>query len=651
MNPIHPPTKHTTLSPLGTPVKSSRLWTDALVPRADGGWNWIGQFYNDKDEHPTEWVVMNLETGERHHCFDVPYTPGTRGHQANSKFRISNQLRAANGRVFFPAESAWWWYYDPETQTVVDGGRVPDSTDSLLYSMVFNHNGEMLYGGTLGNSDSSGLPEVLTIDPDTLVVTPLCRVGSAHVHTHNAYAYYLCADGDWLYVLVGEDIWEVVAVNLRTTTKTQTILNPTTTPIARAWFEQKPEGMTVKLQESGQPDSQLWIVEGKLYPYDEHYIPGDLPFPQGNTTPYTNPITAPPEIDESLCPGLLKWRPNQSTGAWTEMPFCITYPGPIPIESLLLLPDGSLLGDVVDYQGFFRFHPASGSMSVSGPFPGVTEGRSRLVVGGKAYISGYPNAPLWEYDPNAPFATTGPRDTWNPKYLREYSDGVSLSGVKRSVTLAYSSKSDRLYMAGLRDRSGHGAGIGYYDFPSKQFAGLNAGLHFYVGGLGLVVFDNLFNNAGLVVFSGTIGDNPDFPGQTPPVAELVLYDLDLNQGIEPQARELGLLDTGYLFRTSEPTVVVGLSRSGQLLYRWDIVLKQLLNSVTLPSDVGIATQGPSGIITTVFDSTLVQIDPLTLEMTSLGILDDPAITSIVQSGHDLYVSIGAELYAIYGASA
>jgi hypothetical protein len=115
MNPVNTPI---TLSPLGTPVKTSRLWTDALVPRAGDGWNWIGQFYNYRDALPTEWVVINLEgVVAPQHYFDDPYTVGDRGHYANENFGISNQLRAANGRIFFPAYSGWWWYYDPAIRT------------------------------------------------------------------------------------------------------------------------------------------------------------------------------------------------------------------------------------------------------------------------------------------------------------------------------------------------------------------------------------------------------------------------------------------------------------------------------------------------------------------------------------------------------
>src|SRR6185295_7002231 len=129
------------------------------------------------DLNPTEWVVMNLETGVYHIDHDTDWFAGQRGRYGTGGFSRTNQMRAPNGRVFFPSVSAWWWHYDPETEIVVDGGKVPGATDSLMYSMKFNVDGSMLYAGTLATTASQRRPLVLTIDPVTLVVTPLCRVG------------------------------------------------------------------------------------------------------------------------------------------------------------------------------------------------------------------------------------------------------------------------------------------------------------------------------------------------------------------------------------------------------------------------------------------------------------------------------------------
>jgi hypothetical protein len=100
--------------------------------------------------------------------------------------------------------------------------------------------------------------------------------------------------------------------------------------------------------------------------------------------------------------------------------------------------------------------------------------------------------------------------------------------------------------------------------------------------------------------------------------------------------------------------------SGTLLYRWDIVYKQLLKSVTIPTDVCVATQAPTGAITVVVGSKdiqshpptcrglrVVRIDPVTLTGTLLGTLPGPVISNIVQRWQNLYASIGADLYAIH----
>src|SRR3569623_1386508 len=48
---------------LGTPVRAVRTWTKALAPNKHGGWNFITQAYEPKSSSPSEWVVVDLDTG------------------------------------------------------------------------------------------------------------------------------------------------------------------------------------------------------------------------------------------------------------------------------------------------------------------------------------------------------------------------------------------------------------------------------------------------------------------------------------------------------------------------------------------------------------------------------------------------------------
>jgi hypothetical protein len=643
---------------LGTPVYGATKYGEFLVPRNGGGWMYGEQLYVYPNHNPTEWIVTHLETGDYTRQVDNIYTPNTRGQYASTNYNTSNQLRAPNGRVFIPAQNNYVWYYDPNTELVQLLPKIPSigitNSDSLVYTMVFNHDGSNLYGGTLGNNLASPIfhPEVFVLDPVTLAVNVITRVGSA-VRTQPTYAYYLWADGNYLYVCVGEGTWEVVAVNL--TTGATTVLGSSSTN-AFASFEMKPEGLTAKVftnhGRSGQTVDQFWCVDGVRYTYTAGYNPATLPFTPRDVTQYSNPVSLPPQIDNTFGAQGVQWRANGSTGNWTLVPFSIQYGDGINIESLRTLPDNSLIGNAENYTGWFRYYPTTGVTTYFGPFQGISgEPKARLVVGGYLYASGYPNGPLWKYDRNAAWDTAGGT---NPVLLGYYSDGTILSAIKRSTHMAYSETHNRLYVAGLLQRSGSGGGIGYYDFGTHTFGGTHTNLGFYQAHLGLAVFDEHDR----VVFSGQIGPDPDNPGSPPPAsASLVLYDHNLTE-IERQTPIIGAQETGLLYRTDEPNVVIGVASAGYA-YRWDIVSKTLLKSVdlTVYGTVvsGTQTQLDNKNILVVIGSTLYTINPLTLEISSNGDFPSSSIASGVvamrQSGRDLYITSGPTLYALYGTAA
>src|SRR6185295_6947402 len=173
-----------TLTPLGTPVVSARNWAEGLVPRNGGGWIWMIQLYNYPDHNPTEWVVMHVEDGLYHIDVDTDWTPNDRGRYVSSSnlHTIKHQQRAPNGRLFWPAISCWWWYYDPADEIVHDMGQFnTGGPNDGFYSVAFNHDGSKLYSGSIaaGNSPNH-LPSAVEFD---VLATPptgrdLGRVGS-----------------------------------------------------------------------------------------------------------------------------------------------------------------------------------------------------------------------------------------------------------------------------------------------------------------------------------------------------------------------------------------------------------------------------------------------------------------------------------------
>lgn len=629
---------------LGEPVVADRQWTEALVPRTGGGWMWISQFYQYPNATPTNWIVMRLEDGTYHIDADDPYTSGTRGRYVPSapSHPILHQLRASNGRVFWNAVAAYWWYYDPDDEHVHDMGKVPGTLDTSLYSMVFDHDGSKIYGGCIGISNSTPpyLPSVCVFD---VLATPptaaaICRVGS-NLHTQSAYAYYLWADGDWLYVLVGEEVWDVVAVNL--TTQTQTIIATATSNPWAYFFEVPGKGLTVQLYTNrSAPDETLewfWVNDGaNAGPYAAGVDP---PFAPHDVSQFSNPIVDPPQLDETEVPKAISWRPFGSTGAWTRNAFAPDNVAPVALDAMVTLPSLAVFGNSIEYQGYFRYDPGDGQTTYYG-LPAVAQRVSEVVyaiANGKVYITGYANGPLLEYDSAAAWSAT------NPKSLGFYSNGVTLSGVKRAKALAYSATYNRMYMIGLRDRSGSGSGIGYYDFGTRTFAGTFANLNYYVGHLGLVVFDSHDR----IVVGGEIGADPADPDPPPASAELVLYDHNLVE-IERQVPVPGMQGTGRLFRTGEADVVVGLSPEGEIVYRWDIVTKTLLATASTNGAVGISYQDVDDTIVAVLGDSLCRIDPTTLMITAIGQLADPALQTLSLRGNDVYTSIDTELLVAGG---
>lgn len=632
-----------TVTRLATPVVSDRRWASALAPRSGGGWNYIGQLYNYPNGNPTEWVVMNLDTGAYTIDTDTPYVSPARGlYCSGSRYLIANQKRAPNGRIFFPAVNTCLWYYDPSDQRVHQWGYLTGTPhDDSLYDIRFNTDGSLLLGGTIaaaqvGNGQDHR-PQFVTFDPVALTSRNYGRVGSSN-RSLNGYAYYVHSDGvgsPHAYVIVGQQFWEWVDVNLDTGVMTTLA---TTSSTGRMFFAEKPEGLVIQVYENYSTPSQTlteyWTIDGVLYPYSAGYNPATLPFTPRSVTAYNNAISNPPDIDETTLPASIGWRAHGSSSDYTRNPFTLTYTVPIVLESLLALDDGSLFGNAQQYSGFFRYYPSNGALDYFGTWQsGVSEGDPRLLVGSLAYVSGYPNGLLFEYDRTKSWTQTARIPLLNPGFKGAYSNGTTLSGVKRASVLAYGSSKDRVYMVGLQDRSGFGAGVGYWDRTAKVFAGLSTNLDTYTDDMGIVVFNTLTK-----VIIG--GKNSAGDGQ------LITYDLDLVE----QRRDtpiVGMSSSGRQYRSSESNVLISFSGTDSKMYRWNVQTNTLLSQASTASlgALGTITQDAADTVLAVFGTTLYRVNLLTLATTSLG---DMGIrpSHLAYTGGVIYGVYSTDLYSI-----
>ena len=602
------------------PMRSARAWTTALAPNARGGWNFITQTYEYGSGTPTEWIVLDLATGNQR------VTEGPAAIYANSNYQIDGQLRAANGRIFFPELDDQMAYYDPATEAVEQVGKLPGTAaDQLVFRVVFGPDGQ-LYGGT----QSQGLPTVFRLDPDTLQYTVLGQVGRDRAAY--SYAYYLAVDPPWLYAAVGESPWELAALNM--TTGEQRIL-ATRGDDGFMQLDTRPAGVSVTLirgLHTAQQSSEIWwCADGQLLPF----VPGQSPpFAARAVAPEDSPITAAPEVDASAVDpsgdgtGHLRWRAD-AQAPWRDASYRVAYTSPVGIDSLVALPDGTLLGGAAQYHGFFRYDPDAGAKAGSllrTPSLGISGG-PRTVVSGRAYLSGYPNGVLYAYDPARPWtASLVPSAADNPSYLGNF----AAAGAHYAYFLEPSA-TGRLYYAGRRERDGVGGGVGYYDIAGSRFAGHHDGLA-SLDPAGLAVLDDLE----VVVYAGK--------SLTADAAQLVVYDRELAE----RARQTvvpGMRDTGQLFRAAERGVIVGVSASDRVIYRHDVAAGAVRATQALPGAVIAATQRASDrSIWIVLGSALWRYDAATLAAVRVGdVPGAPTAGMLVWQGARLFWATGAEL--------
>ena len=556
----------------------------------------------------------------------------------NTTVTETNQLRAPNGRIFFPESfgdgigdvTNFEWanvaYYDPADEEVhnipaIHLGSGATYRHSISFSATFDTTGSKLYIGTQAAIGS--LPTVYSVDPETLATEVIGQVGEA-ASSNPKYAYSMAkdeGDGDeWLYVAVGQDPFELVKINGNT--GVATVLATTTGPGTQfIEFNAMPKGWRVNIVSNG-TGTYYWLGDGAI----DTYVFDNPPFTPRTVTPYTNPLVNPPSIDWSRGIGNVLWRPYGGTGEYD----LITYDPQVTseivtLESLAVLEDGTVMGNGQQYGGFFKYNPTTGLTNYYGQWPGGVSQPALCALNNKLYIAGYPNGVLYEYNPNADWAPDG-TDSGNPSLIDTFDD----ADTKYAYFLIAEGK--RLYYVGRIERTGIGTGFGRYDTETDTFIGVD-GYEDYPLPRGAVITN------GNLVYSGEVEDG---------TAQLIVLDEDLNE-VRRCTVEDGLLNTGALFLTSNPNIVVGLTNdSPTRVYRMNVATGVLLQTVTLNQTVGAATQHADLSIWAVINNKLTRINPDTLARSIEYDLTGRSIGYMAWRDDDLYLTDVGELLRMSG---
>ncbi|NUN92517.1 MAG: hypothetical protein HUU04_01910 [Verrucomicrobiae bacterium] len=610
------------------PIRSARAWMSAVAPNARGGFNFITQLWEYPSADPTEYVVLDLQTGQAR-IFEGPKGQGYT--YANGHYQTGNQVRAPNGRIFFGEYGNRLSYYEPADETVKSLGKVLDDAnrDRFPYQMVFGPEGK-LYLGT----QSDRLPTIVQIDPETLQWKTLGRVGKNR--RGYSYAYRVAVDPPWIYVGVGQDPWELAALNAETG-ESKVLLEAEGLGFVK--FDPRPEGILAKVSHHRDTPKarteRWWCADGQLFPFTDEKDPAKLPFKPRATAPVASPVKDAPQFDLSQLNAtsdgrcLLLWQPAGATNAWREATFQIHFTHPIGIESLAALPDGSVLGNARQYHGFFRWHPAEKRLETFPP--GGPSGGPRLLHQGLLYICGYPSSVLSAYDPTKPWTlprqanaskTDGP--SFNPTplgYFRPFTD-------THYPYFLVPSANGRLVLLGRRERTGSGLGIGWYDPAAKKYGGHHENME-HLMPRGLVVLDG----ADRVVASASTKEKEGL---------LLVFDRELKE-IERLDLKPEVLVPGDLRpdpAAGPAPVFLGFSPSAPCVYRYDLAQKKILGKLPLPVEPRAVCPHPKdGSFWFVCGRALMRFDPAAFRISTIGTLP-LEVGKLAWAGNDLWLAGG-----------
>ena len=594
------------LTSLGTPVTAARTWATGIT---DDGY-FIIQTYNYPDDVATEWWVFNLGAGT------VDLVEGPNGIFSNSNFQCgattpsfsdadgANQLRASNGRIFFPLRGLNWAYYEPADHLIhtLDEISDPGSSHAIIYNATFGADG-LIYASTQTDSGQDTLPAVISLDPDTLATTLIGHVGNL---TPLMYGYYVApeADGSRVYVAVGQDPWELWSI---TSGGVATHLDPGTGPYTHIEFDVEAESWRARFSKAAGGQEDYWIADGVLYPSASGFTPRDV-------TP-TGPVQTADAHDvdwSDAGQGIVRWRDRGSVGAYTDINFNPTT-APVDLQNITELPDHDLLVAAANYAGFARYDVTFTEL------PAAIMSQAIFAERG-AWICGYPNGALYFYDSTL---------AWNPGTNPESKGAYSVTDMKYPYFLQL--YNNRLYCLGRRERSGVGGGLGYFDTVGETFSGHHDDPLGNYTPRGMVVL----GAAGKVVVSGETIDH------TP--AKLLVYDLNLAPIEELEVNED--TNTGLLFHDTGE-IVVGVTSGGA--YRYNLDTGSLLGTTAFGAAVTAVTQRADGQILVMAGTTLIQMDPSTLAQTELlgGVVLASPITYLSWVDSRIYATAGATVYQI-----
>ncbi len=286
-----------------------------------------------------------------------------------------------------------------------------------------------------------------------------------------AYAPTLGVCDTHLYVACGKTPWNLVAIDLKTGEQQVILKAPEGGDLMEISHSKFFGGAVAWIKNGiGAPKEYYWLYHGKAIRKEAQNgeMDDSCPWPKEMQDKKPNRRPSPePELDMSqIYPdgdgrAIFRWK--NADEDWREVTLENVKIYPLTLHRFINLDDGQLFGTAEGYKGRFLFNPATGKVTSFGA--GGSSIYCLTTLAGKIYWSGYPEGPIFEFDPCTPWKDKNPHRVWDELKI------FDLTRVKKMLS-ATTAADGRAYFGGKGQRDYEGGGLSWYEPATGKIGGM-----------------------------------------------------------------------------------------------------------------------------------------------------------------------------------
>ncbi len=651
---------------LAAPARSVLPWNLFVVPGADGkSWK-VLKWYMKEYRQKTRVYIADTATGN----VKLQTFPEWEG---KSRPEEAYPVLAWDGCSYGATPNWDKWYtggemlifkFDPNTDAITLWKTIPGFGGERS-PLVLGPDGRMYCTGTYMADKNHNKVGAFWFDVKTGETKVYAPLGPDHGNDI-AYGYFLGVDDEYIYVTSGKIPWYLLATNIKTgETKILKEATPGDYPVRMELKNRYPGTLAIIQHDDNAPKEEFWLWHGEAIPKKD-----DTPPWPKMQSPWDK-LPPRPQVYDGQCDpdangrAVIWWRSHEDAAKAQQNPTAGTKPEdlgwkpvylegletyPLPVHMLINLPDGRMFGTAGGYQGRFLYDPKTDKATPLGR--GTCSIYAMTEKDGKVCYSGYPSAPIFEFDPNRPWTVEkgGPPGQAAPDVKSAESNPRNIgtpfaqTRVKKMLD-AVVAADGKVYFGGRGQRDYDGGGLGWYDPKTKSFGGLWKPFSAYP----IFWLTTACDGRYVIVSTRTAADELN-GGKEPAQGRVFVYDTveqKVVRDIEPvanaeKAGPLVEVAPGLMLGTTEAPEVKG----GGVLYGLDILTGKILFLKKLP--VGLAFQwtegvdqwdfrkGPDGNVYTYLGNVMVRILPKKVEVEVLGKVEQTGRMTFL--GKDLYLA-------------